>query len=98
MKAEFTTGPWRVFQRMDELVIVARASVAEKNIANIINTGGKSHHANADLIAAAPTMLEALEEIYSHYSYSNKRVSDKAIAMVTEAIEKARGTTKPELI
>jgi len=89
-----TKGPWKqgatIAQRYDIFVGQAKWSVK--------NCGGKSDvemSANAALIAAAPEMLEALEEVAKYWvptevNYEGQAFFD-AIGRVQDAINKAKG-------
>ena len=63
-----TPGPWRVARNWrDKLAIVGptndRVSTASDRICNLPHRKNGEGEANADLIAAAPELLEALEAV-----------------------------------
>jgi len=82
-----TPGPWTF---SDEYVIAKETVIADPYC---MATRGQSDEgemeANASLIAAAPDMLEALEEVAS---YLDKEDSESLVETVNEAITKARGS------
>jgi hypothetical protein len=84
-----TKGPWKVAEgkKADELFIEASTRKGGR-IARLWN-GRTGRNANAKLIAAAPDMLEALEQVAE--ALDNGTLTHKRIALVFDAIKKAKG-------
>ncbi len=93
----FTPGPW-VVERADDAYCIA-------NVGNLVimPCGGKVKHDNAEadarLIAAAPDLLEALEDIANDYAERfdmDSQSTNPGMKVVVEnaraALAKARGT------
>ena len=62
-------------------------------ICSIYGTGGQPHKANANLIAAAPDLLEALEQMIDEYGTAGDGWprNNKVLRDARTAISKARG-------
>lgn len=95
-KHKHTAGPWRRSMNDPELIVTA----ARPNIivATIATTGmGHAVDPNADMIAAAPEMLAALERVRNFAQYQTDLDRDDAaiwahvVSMTTESIAKAKG-------
>ena len=86
--AKHTQGPWKPTYQKDGSVYI----FADRNFARVFNEWGdkKNQAANAQLIAAAPELLEACKALIA-YDESEKE-SDFVLMMVlyNEAITKAR--------
>ena len=85
-KTKHTLGPW-VF--VDQNTVL---SENDGNIAEISYAGGVSENCNAQLTAAAPDMLNALEMIRAMLGQKITFVELEYMKkLATEAIKKARG-------
>ena len=95
--AEFTKGPWDVNPR-------AKVNVADKNGRGVATTGGymdstraeetdKENKANANLIAAAPEMYEAVKQAISYLdSFDCWREGEELLHhILSTALRKAEG-------
>ncbi|MHB1419526.1 MAG: hypothetical protein ACYCX4_08020 [Bacillota bacterium] len=98
--SEFTPGPWK----LDKFY---KANIAEgfsKVIAGVhngkvvadwpqgTNTSPQEHHSNANLIAAAPDMYEALEELFNLLEeYQPNWYLNGHYKRALAALQKARG-------
>jgi hypothetical protein len=109
MENKHTPGPWS-WERPSRIMLDAGAQryalytgtelkpnwVAEIHFSkhDIINKGMEENAANARLIAAAPELLEALQEMlnrYAPYGSGDSNARAEAINKATSAISKARG-------
>lgn len=94
--SKFTKGPWSVkdvynpgLQKGSYLWIV---NAEKKHIATLADQGfgsGKEDEANADLLAAAPEMLEALQEIVETCLHPNRSITGLDVIVYQEIIAKA---------
>lgn len=75
----FTPGPWNAFKYPD---VKSWTVAAKESIASKIKT-----EQDANLIAAAPEMLEALEKIANDYEMKHSELR----ILAERAIKKARG-------
>jgi hypothetical protein len=94
-----TPGPWVVEDsrklkskklRQELLMVVARDGGMPGLIVNS-GTVTKTDEANARLIAAAPDLLDALEEIVARFDDDNIKRTVDAIQSSRAAIKKAKG-------
>lgn len=94
MKTKHTKGPWKKhLTGIPHTMIILNE---EKHIATLEVNGIKQDEveANARLIAAAPEMLEALEEfldITLGSSYDPNSATDRAVKKAEAVLKKARG-------
>jgi len=63
MTTAHTQGPWRVFDVLTALEIVTDRPTAHETESIVQFTGQRNAKANADLVAAAPDLLDALEDL-----------------------------------
>ena len=94
---EHTPGPWKVIEdpfsegivaiiQHDEFGLLAVGSCEDRAAT------GEEDHYNAHLIAAAPDLLAALEEISALTAYAGRSMKDEAVCDVARAaIARARG-------
>ena len=84
--SKHTPGPWRIHAGTIKFHI-------DNNKEGVCSTSGDSiwDEANANLIAAAPELLEALKEIIKLYGRSRLPARVDAIAKGKAAIAKAEG-------
>ena len=91
---QHTPAPWSVIKGSPQAGIIT-APNRSLGIAEVFG-GGETDIANAQLIAAAPNLLVALEQcvplIIAHANYSGEGVSTLQVARL--AIAKAKGETK----
>ena len=100
--SEFTKGPWIRSVNANGCVFVTHSDMRRNGGHIIASTIGKDEVANANLIAAAPDMLEAFEElildISINHSISLKNMiggsTREALNKALEAIAKAKGEIK----
>lgn len=88
MEFKHTPAPWDSVVSANLELPSGIIKSGKKSIAHTLQkeVGAEQAKANANLIAAAPELLEALQEIVgNHY------LSDKAQSMATKAIAKALG-------
>ena len=90
-----TKGPWKILGSSTLNIQSDRTKVGERRrIASLLATNAEDN-ANAALIAAAPEMLEALEEVAKYWvptevNYEGQAFFD-AIGRVQDTINKAKG-------
>lgn len=94
-----TPGPWIVSGRHnrwgDNLVVPAGSDVSADGYLACVRVTGDGHGpADARLIAAAPELLAALEEILEFYLASCPGVSGQPIDDARAAIARAKGEAK----
>lgn len=96
--SEYTPGPWTV----DLATRRAQYSINSGPVrVALVNggAGGETGAANAQLIAAAPDMLAALEGLFEHCSMihsrwgdgCNRKEADQAIKAAREVMARAKG-------
>lgn len=103
MSTRHTPGPWTVNPHFNHgaevrsLASVAWCSVASTHGASSSQSiDAAEARANARLIAAAPDLLEALEEaIRDHDDFEDGRLSGNTVATMYAAIAKAKGEVEP---
>ena len=89
MNTKFTKGPWRV--RGDESVRVFADAGLEHIAACVTEELPLSvRQANAALIASAPELYEALEQIAALYIDDRSSAMHKALCIANKALKKAR--------
>ena len=64
-KAQFTPGPWVVTEHSAGMICVAGPNNKDLCAVGYNRTEGRNDVANANLIAAAPAMYEALKALHS---------------------------------
>ena len=86
-KVPYTPGPWRIeeFRKGSYLVTARNAGIAREGVVAQHVPGS----ANARLIAAAPELFEALENLMDFLFHGKK--DRQAILRATAALAKARG-------
>ena len=90
-ESKHTPGPWRVGVTSDagEVDVIAEGGWFVAVACD--SAGDGDTEANANLIAAAPDMLEALEKLVSRIDETRGPTADTALAAARAAIKKARG-------
>lgn len=83
--SKHTPGPWRVQKFSDTKSWTLYGSGSVASIGNI------KHEANARLIAAAPTMLEALKVVAAQFTTIDNICNEEACEAVRAAIAEADG-------
>lgn len=96
LREGFTPGPWQAFRdRHNESYVIdtalGRASTNVTVIADDIR--GEQRHANARLIAAAPELYEALDDLADAVGNFNRRVpaTNESLARALAVLAKVRG-------
>jgi hypothetical protein len=89
--AKHTPGPWAFIPKYDQYDNVFTASRPHRRIASVFAAGEieDENTSNANLIAAAPDMLEALKMVLQHGRIDD---SESRMAQVAAAITKAEST------
>ena len=100
---KFTTGPWQILQSDGFLQIAAYGDIATGIASVYARNGVSAMHANAQLIAAAPELLEAAialfndasdrDEVIDHDNVGDGEVMYADWAALKKAIDKATGAT-----
>jgi len=91
MEHKHTPGPWRTAGRMTNGAILIRGSEATSEVAVVLQNDTRySVDETARLIAAAPELLEALQDAVE---YLKNHLPDDMIAPHLSAIAKATGAT-----
>lgn len=90
MNTKFTKGPWRAEY---DKVFHGRFVVAQCNagVSVGINEMILRRNANAALIASAPELYGALEQIAALYIDDRSSAMHKALCIANKALKKARG-------
>jgi hypothetical protein len=91
--AAHTPGPWRLFDVFTDLEIVTDRSTANETESIVQFKGQRNATANARLMASAPELLEALEELLfiTHPDTFGGSMED-ARGIASAAIAKAKAT------
>ena len=87
MEAQHTPGPWVSGDGMTTGRLVSAPNVTAKARRNVAHVGGPDREANARLIAAAPDLLDALQNLEN----DDGSIPYHAWALVQAAISKATG-------
>ncbi len=82
-----TPGPWHV----DAQYICRADGVAIADVWQSMEVSGEDTEANARLIAAAPDLLTALEELLPYVTGSMRSTTDPLVEAARAAIAAARG-------
>lgn len=82
-----TPGPWTVGTKTWSSHVIAPSKFGPHPLAVFSGRGRDEDDANAQLTAAAPDLLEALEDLLAQVGRSDAIDTDKA----REAVRKARG-------
>ena len=93
MSAAHTPGPWTILPNTPHFVRAMHPAEGMQPVATVYHFDGELA-ANAMLIAAAPTLLDALEAVIpdlEHYVATHGPGPDKRLAIARAAIAKARG-------
>jgi hypothetical protein len=94
---QFTPGPWRYSERLN-IVHAGRKKGEFRNIADIYLNNIHDHigKANANLIASAPDMYEALK-IVRGYRMQTHHGDDKCLAIIDAVLAKANPNPSPKI-
>lgn len=84
MRTTYTVGPWECYQKL-----TGDTSWRITNLYDRFDIALVQKRADADLITAAPQMLEALEDV--SYYLPDLGVPRHVLGQVERAIEKAKG-------
>ncbi len=82
----YTSGPWEA--RYEQMAYIVYADDQPGGLARIVCYPAEEERANARLIAAAPDLLEALQEIVAWYGHHS---GGPMLAAAREAIARAEG-------
>lgn len=96
MTTEFTPGPWRVYSEYGSIGTITNAdgSVVVAQAQQVEPRSQKTRLANTHLIAAAPSLLAALEALLDmDISYQRGPKVQGAESAARLAVAKARGET-----
>jgi hypothetical protein len=101
MKTEYTKGPWeiRYLSGIDMEIVSNEGSICKFNgyshSIELMNENEEKERANAQLIAAAPLLLKALESMSlsmcAHPDCTEGSEFEDMVSTAEEAIKKARG-------
>ena len=86
-----TPGPWKQSIGTEETTIVIDMGFPSIPFKHVCRVYGSNREANAQLIAAAPDLLEALEAIMDGFDGEEFRYIYSDISKAVAAISKARG-------
>ena len=95
--SEFTKGPWVRSVNANGCVFVTHSDMRRNGGHIIASASGKDEVANANLIAAAPDMLEALELMVKHFENEDESarcMDNNVLHMALGALAKAKGENK----
>ena len=101
---EHTPGPWHVFPKPDSDKVTIGPVESHSNLVRCVAQCYADEPNNADLIAAAPDLLEAGEELLAEWDTENERTmqadsswwpDSPAITALRAAIAKAKGEREP---
>ena len=93
-ETKHTQGPWTIHDggmNMGWKIVADNEPKCRKNIASC---GGQLRDGNAQLIAAAPDMLAALERVVEELTDSTDEVEEEIVKLAKAAIAKAEGGAK----
>jgi hypothetical protein len=100
---EHTAGPWQAtrisaYEQHDRLAVASVAPGQAELILVLHTFDGSQAEANVRLMAAAPDLLAALEEIEAHHVQQNHLKGrdenrSRTLRIARAALAKARGTT-----
>ena len=95
---EYTKGEWKVWIHPDRIPpegegtwAIYIADEQSKAIAKVSNEDTNIMKANANLIASAPDLYEALKELATYRNAWKDVLGDKLTEMLTKALAKAEG-------
>ena len=94
MEKKHTPGPWKTQTHisLDRMEIRDANGRRIAECAMVFPMSAKTHDANASLIAAAPELLEALQEIVTAADGEGRSQLDASFTKARAAISKAIGT------
>jgi hypothetical protein len=94
---EHTPGPWEISQEPPRWIIQAKGEIGKKAVAYMVGDFVKCA-ANARLIAAAPELMAALEDMLEFaanvHAGRNQSINYSGMDRARAAIAKARGEDK----
>ena len=91
MTSKHTPGPWYVFNETAVRSRNQHPAVAKCDTTHGLGVWADVERANARLIAAAPDLLAALENILSRFDDDNLKLTVDAIQESRAAVKKAKG-------
>jgi len=89
-RAQFTPGPWVVTEHSAGMICVAGPDHKDLCAVGYNRTEGRNDVANANLIAAAPAMYEALQATLAYFLRS-KQTHAPEVQIIRQAIAQAEG-------
>jgi len=94
MKNKFSPGPWRLVNHAGDHSQGIVSDERDYDIALVYNRYEEEYQANADLMAAAPELLEALENLVRWQDTGNNPPLASDWRKAREAIRKAKEGSK----
>lgn len=94
MNTKFTKGPWFVEQTIERDDVFLDICAEDSSVVSDVGVNGateEQRRANAALIASAPELYEALEQIAALYIDDRSSAMHKALCIANKALKKARG-------
>lgn len=94
MNTKFTKGPWFAEQTIERYDVFLDICAEDSSVVSDVGVNGateEQRRANAALIASAPELYEALEQIAALYIDDRSSAMHKALCIANKALKKARG-------
>ena len=94
MNTKFTKGPWFAEQIIERDDVFLDICAEDSSVVSDVGVNGatkEQRRANAALIASAPELYEALEQIAALYIDDRSSAMHKALCIANKALKKARG-------
>lgn len=94
MNTKFTKGPWFAEQTIELDDVFLDICAEDSSVVSDIGVNGateEQRRANAALIASAPELYGALEQIAALYIDDRSSAMHKALCIANKALKKARG-------
>lgn len=94
MNTKFTKGPWFAEQTIELDDVFLDICAEDSSVVSDVGVNGataEQRRANAALIASAPELYEALEQIAALYIDDRSSAMHKALCIANKALKKARG-------
>jgi len=94
MNTKFTKGPWFAEQTIERDDVFLDICAEDLSVVSDVGVNGateEQRRANAALIASAPELYDALEQIAALYIDDRSSAMHKALCIANKALKKARG-------
>jgi len=94
MNTKFTKGPWFAEQTIELDDVFLDICAEDSSVVSDVGVNGateEQRRANAALIASAPELYDALEQIAALYIDDRSSAMHKALCIANKALKKARG-------